>query len=406
MPQRKRAAKTHEGERAATAEAEAALRRLHAIESITDGALRHLGLDELLRELLARLRRALDADTATMMLLDEDGQTLSARAVDGYTQPPGTCIRVPLGKGVTGVIAAEGRPLIVNDYSTIDVSFISGMTPSQVFDRVKAIMGVPLRIGDKVVGVVVVNSSRPRRFTEEELGLLGLVADRVAPAIEVRRFAERLLTAQEEERRRLAVELHDELGQVLTAVKINLASLERSSVTVPVPPDLRDAIGSIDRAMATVRDLALALRPSVLDDLGLPAALRWYADRLGRDGRIETRLSMDAIPRLTPEIETTCFRVAQEALTNVVRHARADHLAGASPQWRDRARTHRPRRRNRVRRVGGPGAGDRRGFAGPARDAGTRHVGRRHTRAEKPARRRYRSAGPLACWRRAASSSA
>ena len=75
--------------------------------------------------------------------------------------------------------------------------------------------------------------------------------------------------------------------------------------------------------MATVRDLALALRPSVLDDLGLPAALRWCADRLARDAHIETRLSIDAIPRLAPAIETTCFRVAQEALTNVVRHARA-----------------------------------------------------------------------------------
>lgn len=340
MPPRKRAdgrARERTRERAARAEADAALERLRAIESITDSALHHLGLDELLPELLARLRRALDVDSATVMLLDEDGQTLSSRATDPHLHEQGGCVRVPVGKGVTGAIAAEGRPLIVNDYSTVDVSFIGKMPPSEVFARVKSVMGVPLRIGDKVVGVVVVNSSSSRRFTEEELGLLGLVADRVAPAIELgrlvervrdggvrqRELARRLLTAQEEERRRLAVELHDELGQVLTAVKINLASLERSSRTLPASPHLREAIESVDRAMETVRDLALALRPSVLDDLGLPAALRWYADRLARDARIEAHLSIDALPRLAPELETTCFRVAQEALTNVARHARA-----------------------------------------------------------------------------------
>jgi signal transduction histidine kinase len=75
--------------------------------------------------------------------------------------------------------------------------------------------------------------------------------------------------------------------------------------------------------MQRVRDLALDLRPSVLDDLGLPAALRWYVDRFARDARVEAHLSIDAVPRFAPELETACFRVAQEALTNVARHARA-----------------------------------------------------------------------------------
>lgn len=72
-----------------------------------------------------------------------------------------------------------------------------------------------------------------------------------------------------------------------------------------------------------MRSLALDLRPSVLDDLGLPAALRSYVDRWARDAHVEAHLSIDAIPRLAPELETSCFRVAQEALTNVARHAQA-----------------------------------------------------------------------------------
>src|SRR5258706_4534921 len=78
--------------------------------------------------------------------------------------------------------------------------------------------------------------------------------------------------------------------------------------------------------MERVRDLALDLRPSVLDDLGLAAAVRWYADRFARRTRIEAHLSIDAVPHLPPELETACFRVAQEALTNVARHAQARNV--------------------------------------------------------------------------------
>jgi signal transduction histidine kinase len=138
-------------------------------------------------------------------------------------------------------------------------------------------------------------------------------------------LSSRLLTAHEEERRRLAVELHDDLGQVLTAVKINLQSLQR---TLPrsQTDDLAQAIASVDGATERVRDLALALRPSVLDDLGLPAALRWYADRFARDTGIGVHFSIDAVVAIEPPVETVCFRVTQEALTNVARHARAQNV--------------------------------------------------------------------------------
>jgi signal transduction histidine kinase len=75
-----------------------------------------------------------------------------------------------------------------------------------------------------------------------------------------------------------------------------------------------------------VRDLALDLRPSVLDDLGLPAALRWHVDRFARNAEVEAHVAVDAMPELAPELEIACFRVAQEALTNVARHARARHV--------------------------------------------------------------------------------
>jgi PAS domain S-box-containing protein len=327
-------------ETAARRAAEVALAHLRAIDTITDNALVHLGLDDLLRELLVRLRRMLDADSAGVQLVDEDGLYLYPRAVDGYVHEGFRSIRVRIGTGLSGRIAAEGRPLVVDDYSTVDTSGIEGVDVAKVRAKTRSVMGAPLKVGAKVVGVVSVVSERPRHFTQEELRLLLLVADRAAPAVELaglleklqaghqvqKTLSRRLLTAQEEERRRLAVELHDELGQVLTAVKINLGSLERLSGATPPASYLKDAIGSVDRAMQSVRDLALDLRPSVLDDFGLPAALRWYADRFARTSGVTAHLAVEDVARLAPELETACFRVAQEALTNVARHAHARNV--------------------------------------------------------------------------------
>jgi hypothetical protein len=111
-------------------------------------------------------------------------------------------------------------------------------------------------------------------------------------------MSRRLLTAEEEERRRVAVELHDDLGEVLTAARISLESAEGSSDVSAAHAHLREAIGCVDQAMQRVRDLALDLRPSVLDDLGLAAALRWYVDRFAQKAHWETHLSIAPVAKL------------------------------------------------------------------------------------------------------------
>lgn len=137
------------------------------------------------------------------------------------------------------------------------------------------------------------------------------------------RFA---LEAQETERRRLAIELHDELGQALTAVKINLQAHGR--FTRQTPDEINtENVGIVENALQQVRRLALALRPSMLDDLGLGPALRWLAEQTeARADFVVTIRASDFESRLAPEIETACFRIAQEALTNIVRHAQARHV--------------------------------------------------------------------------------
>jgi signal transduction histidine kinase len=142
----------------------------------------------------------------------------------------------------------------------------------------------------------------------------------------LRRLSHQLLRTQEDERRHMARELHDEIGQSLTAVKINLQRIRgKDAISAP---GLEESVGLIEGLLDQVRGLSLDLRPAVLDDLGLASALRWHVDRLAQRTGLETRFIADSLSgRLDSDIETACFRVAQEALTNVVRHARARHIA-------------------------------------------------------------------------------
>ncbi|GEM_PF-6025148 len=140
-------------------------------------------------------------------------------------------------------------------------------------------------------------------------------------------LSRRLLSAQETERRQIARELHDEIGQLLTVIKLDLQTVLRQSKVASLAPAVKESMEAIDRAVARVRDLSLDLRPSMLDDLGLVPTLRWYVQR--QTNRVAADISLDvpvSIPRVTPDIETACFRVAQEALTNAVRHAAATKI--------------------------------------------------------------------------------
>ncbi|MGE0394784.1 MAG: sensor histidine kinase [Vicinamibacterales bacterium] len=139
------------------------------------------------------------------------------------------------------------------------------------------------------------------------------------------RLSTRLLHAQEDERRRVARELHDEVGQLLSAVNLELAAAQQTVQRAAGPGNLLDGARAMaDFALRAVRDLSQLLHPSVLDDLGLAAALKSMADRLGRHTGLRVSTIEDrAVERLPPEVERAAYRIAQEAMTNVVRHSRA-----------------------------------------------------------------------------------
>lgn len=148
----------------------------------------------------------------------------------------------------------------------------------------------------------------------------------VQARLQLQELSARLVSAQEEERRRLSRELHDEVGQSLSAVLVELGNL-----TAALPPEnarLREHGEKVrqltEASVGVVRNMALLLRPSMLDDLGLVPALKWQAREVARRHGVKVRVAADAVDDELPDEQRTCvYRVVQEALQNVVRHARA-----------------------------------------------------------------------------------
>ncbi len=176
-----------------------------------------------------------------------------------------------------------------------------------------------------------ITERQPGPLKAEREDLERRVAERTADLSEanerLRVLSRRLMETQEMERRAIARDLHDEIGQALTAIKLNLRELREVAGNAPIETHVTDSLEILDQVLRHTRSLALDLRPSLLDELGLVPALRWYAgkqaDRAGwtlqfHAGEIGSRPS--------PEVEIACFRLAQEALTNAARHAQAKYV--------------------------------------------------------------------------------
>jgi signal transduction histidine kinase len=178
--------------------------------------------------------------------------------------------------------------------------------------RIWATSTVALVCGFLIAAVVIGYAGRLERRIREQLA-------------SQQRLAAKLIHAQEEERRAIARELHDEIGQALTAIKLELGTAQCLVDGTGQFGSLLDvAKSSTDTALDTVRDLSQLLHPSLLDHLGLPATLDWYLQGFSRRTRIRSELTTDRVDgRFAPELETCLYRIAQEGLTNVARHAGA-----------------------------------------------------------------------------------
>ncbi|MBL8037006.1 MAG: PAS domain S-box protein [Nitrospira sp.] len=229
------------------------------------------------------------------------------------------------GSWVYPVLRGEGNiqsydaVRISKDGRRIDVS----ITMSPLKDGSGRIVGVSKIMRD------IGEQKRSQLSLQQALGELEVkVQERTAELSQANRslrdLSSRLMQVQEEERSRLARDLHDEVGQLLTALKIDLQAVQHSANGHSLGGAFTDSLGLVDRLLTQVRTLALDLRPSILDDLGLVPALRWYANRQAQRNGWTLHLMVDGVVGRVPTmIEVACFRVVQEALTNVAKYASA-----------------------------------------------------------------------------------
>jgi len=184
-------AQTYDREQRARLEIETAIDRMKQVQTVTDVALAHLSMDELLAELLTRVREALNVDTVAILLLEPEGDELVAWAAKGLEEEVDLGVRIPVGAGFAGKVAASRSPVIINDLDKADV-----LNPLFKKKGIKSLLGVPLLIEGRVIGVMHVGRLTRYEFTEDDTRLLQLVADRIALAIDNARLFEEERTAR------------------------------------------------------------------------------------------------------------------------------------------------------------------------------------------------------------------
>jgi signal transduction histidine kinase len=208
--------------------------RLEGVQAVTDAALAHLELDALLAVLLPRIRSILRADTCAALLLDVNSQELVAKAAVGIEEEVEQGVRIPVGRGFAGRVAADRRPVVLDDVDHADV-----LNPILRQKGIKSLCGVPLLAGDDVIGVLHVGVLRHRRFTRDDVELLQLVAGRVALAIERAQLHEQTVLLDELKANFVAIASH-ELRTPATSVYGVLTTLATRGEQLS--PELRDQL--------------------------------------------------------------------------------------------------------------------------------------------------------------------
>jgi len=303
-------------------------RQLESLNEIGEELLGELELEPLLDLIASSLRDLLGA-RVVLIALPEGNDDFRIRAVSGDDALRGLMFGRATSKG--GRVFDRARSERVDeliDDPEVDQELTRGFgAHTGLF--------VPLVVRSRTIGIVAVHDKLggTRRFNDDDLRLAEQFAARAAMAVDLservqRDSLRRVLSGQELERRRLARELHDETGQALTSILLGLKSVEEAKDPASIEQAARHLRELIVATLQDVRRLAVELRPKALDDFGLVPALERLAETVSEHAGIPVQVAAQlGDERLPGEIETTLYRLVQEALTNVVKHAHAQNVS-------------------------------------------------------------------------------
>jgi signal transduction histidine kinase len=303
--------------------------QLESLNEIGGALVGELELDPLLNLVVTRARELIGARLVAIAL--PAGDALRIAAADGDGADDLASIDSLSQDSKTGRVLERGRS------ERVDSLLEDPDVNQDVARRLRASTGlyVPLLARDRPIGVLVAHDKLgpDQRFSSSDLRLAEQFAVRAAIAVDLsRRVARdalrRVVSGQELERRRLARELHDETGQALTSILLGLRAVEETDSAEQMHEAASELRELVVATLQDVRRLAVQLRPKALDDFGLAAALerlaQTFAESTGIHVDLEAQLGKERLP---PEVETTLYRIVQEALTNVVKHADASRVS-------------------------------------------------------------------------------
>jgi signal transduction histidine kinase len=306
-----------------------------ALLSILDAELSSGNLNTLLDKVLRTTTETFKASLGLVLLRDRHDDILRPKAVVDLDLD--ASLEVSVGSGFTGEIALSGLPAILPD-----LEHSPGVLNPVFREKAKALWGMPLRISDQVIGVLVIGFHKPYEWLPTEKELLAAIAERSALAIEKARFHDELrerelriaelsahlLSAQEDERKRISRELHDATGQQLMVIRLYLGMLENSAGNIiELRGKISETVTVVDQTIEGIRRIIAKLSPLMLEELGLIAAIRKEAKDFSKRTGIRTRVAVsEAVGRLSNQTETAVYRVVQEALHNAAKHSKASNV--------------------------------------------------------------------------------
>ncbi|HSI97558.1 MAG TPA: GAF domain-containing sensor histidine kinase [Gaiellaceae bacterium] len=306
------------------------LRHLESLNEIGMALASELELEPMLSLVAGRLRELIDARIVLIALPDSE-DALRVAAAEGETSEGLVGTRLKLRGSKVGRVLERARSERVD--SVVDDREVDQQIAREL--GIATAIYAPLVVKGRAIGVIAAHDKHgdDPRFSDDDVRLAESLADRAAIAFDLservsREAVRKVVQAQELERRRLARELHDETGQALTSILLELKAVEQAVETAAGrerASSLRELVVS---TLRDVRRLAVELRPAALDDFGLAPALErlveTHAQQASVDVDLELRLGTERLPS---EVETTLYRIVQEALTNVTKHANARKIS-------------------------------------------------------------------------------
>ncbi|NLE76961.1 MAG: GAF domain-containing sensor histidine kinase, partial [Chloroflexi bacterium] len=313
--------------------------QLSAFNALARTVSRSLELEEVLQRALDRVVEMDRMDVAAIFLVSEQLGGLELKALHGLTPDSARLVsRLGLLEGDCGGVVQTGKMVVIPDLRQFNRSRSRALAK----DKLRSLVHVPLSAKGQVLGSMCIGNRARRDYSPEDREFLNAVGDQIAVAVEnARLYAEvqrkerlrgellqKVIGAQEEERKRIARELHDETSQVLTALLYEVeGAMEEGNCNDSSRQALERIRSLTTQTLEGLHKLIYDLRPSLLDHLGLVPAVYWLAEtRLEPQGIRVTVEEGESLERLPPEMETALFRVMQEAMTNILRHSGARNV--------------------------------------------------------------------------------